>query len=149
MADKKIVGTIGLQVKAGEANPSPPIGPALGQHGLNIMDFCKQFNDRRKSFEKGTLLPVDISVYADRTFSFVVKTPPASFLLKKEAGIEKGSGVPNKDKVGTVTREQLAKIAETKMPDLNAATLDQAIKSIAGTARSMGIKVEEKTGEGQ
>lgn len=141
MADKKPINTISLQVKAGEANPSPPIGPALGQHGLNIMDFCKQFNDRSKTHEKGTVLPVIISVYADRSFTFVVKTPPASFLLKQVAGLKSGSGVA-KTIVATITKEQLAKVAEVKMPDLNAASLDQAMKIIAGTARSMGIAIE-------
>ena len=131
-----------MQVKAGEANPSPPVGPALGQHGVNIMEFCKAFNAKTQELEKGMPIPVVISVYADRSFTFVTKTPPASVLLKKAAGIAKGSGVPNIDKVGTVTVAQLEEIAKTKMPDLNAADLDAAVKSIAGSARSMGLIVE-------
>ncbi|MDP7537713.1 MAG: 50S ribosomal protein L11 [Methylococcales bacterium] len=139
---KKIEAYIKLQVKAGEANPSPPVGPALGQHGVNIMEFCKAFNAKTQELEKGMPIPVIISVYADRSFTFVTKTPPASVLLKKAAGITKGSGVPNVDKVGTVTVAQLEEIAKTKMPDLNAADLDAAVKSIAGSARSMGLIVE-------
>ncbi|HIG07931.1 MAG: 50S ribosomal protein L11 [Methylococcales bacterium] len=139
---KKIEAYIKLQVKAGEANPSPPVGPALGQHGVNIMEFCKAFNAKTQELEKGMPIPVIISVYADRSFTFVTKTPPASVLLKKAAGIAKGSGVPNIDKVGTVTVAQLEEIAKTKMPDLNAADLDAAVKSIAGSARSMGLIVE-------
>lgn len=139
---KKIEAYIKLQVKAGEANPSPPVGPALGQHGVNIMEFCKAFNAKTQELEKGMPIPVVISVYADRSFTFVTKTPPASVLLKKAAGIAKGSGVPNIDKVGTVTVAQLEEIAKTKMPDLNAADLDAAVKSIAGSARSMGLIVE-------
>lgn len=139
---KKIEAYIKLQVKAGEANPSPPVGPALGQHGFNIMEFCKAFNAKTQELEKGMPIPVIISVYADRSFTFVTKTPPASVLLKKAAGIAKGSGVPNIDKVGTVTVAQLEEIAKTKMPDLNAADLDAAVKSIAGSARSMGLIVE-------
>jgi len=139
---KKIEAYIKLQVKAGEANPSPPVGPALGQHGVNIMEFCKAFNAKSQELEKGMPIPVIISVYADRSFTFVTKTPPASVLLKKAAGITKGSGVPNIDKVGTVTVAQLEEIAKTKMPDLNAADLDAAVKSIAGSARSMGLIVE-------
>mgnify|MGYP000615503888 CR=1 FL=1 len=139
---KKIEAYIKLQVKAGEANPSPPVGPALGQHGVNIMEFCKAFNAKTQELEKGMPIPVIISVYADRSFTFVTKTPPASVLLKKAAGITKGSGVPNIDKVGTVTVAQLEEIAKTKMPDLNAADLDAAVKSIAGSARSMGLIVE-------
>jgi large subunit ribosomal protein L11 len=139
---KKIEAYIKLQVKAGEANPSPPVGPALGQHGVNIMEFCKAFNAKTQELEKGMPTPVIISVYADRSFTFVTKTPPASVLLKKAAGIAKGSGVPNIDKVGTVTVAQLEEIAKTKMPDLNAADLDAAVKSIAGSARSMGLIVE-------
>ncbi len=139
---KKIEAYIKLQVKAGEANPSPPVGPALGQHGVNIMEFCKAFNAKTQELEKGMPIPVIISVYADRSFTFVTKTPPASVLLKKAAGIAKGSGVPNIDKVGTVTRAQLEDIAKTKMPDLNAADLDAAVKTIAGSARSMGLNVE-------
>jgi len=139
---KKIEAYIKLQVKAGEANPSPPVGPALGQHGVNIMEFCKAFNAKTQELEKGMPIPVIISVYADRSFTFVTKTPPASVLLKKAAGIEKGSGVPNINKVGTVTRTQLEDIAKTKMPDLNAADLDAAVKTIAGSASSMGLNVE-------
>ena len=139
---KKIEAYIKLQVKAGEANPSPPVGPALGQHGVNIMEFCKAFNAKTQELEKGMPIPVIISVYADRSFTFVTKTPPASVLLKKAAGIAKGSGVPNIDKVGTVTRTQLEDIAKTKMPDLNAADLDAAVKTIAGSASSMGLNVE-------
>jgi len=139
---KKIEAYIKLQVKAGEANPSPPVGPALGQHGVNIMEFCKAFNAKTQELGKGMPIPVIISVYADRSFTFVTKTPPASVLLKKAAGIAKGSGVPNIDKVGTVTVAQLEEIAKTKMPDLNAADLDAAVKSIAGSARSMGLIVE-------
>lgn len=139
---KKIEAYIKLQVKAGEANPSPPVGPALGQHGVNIMEFCKAFNAKTQELEKGMPIPVIISVYADRSFTFVTKTPPASVLLKKAAGIAKGSGVPNIDKVGTVTRAQLEEIAKTKMPDLNAADIDAAVKTIAGSARSMGLNVE-------
>lgn len=139
---KKIEAYIKLQVKAGEANPSPPVGPALGQHGVNIMEFCKAFNAKTQELEKGMPIPVVISVYADRSFTFVTKTPPASVLLKKAAGIAKGSGVPNIDKVGTVTVAQLEEIAKTKMPDLNAADLNAAVKSIAGSARSMGLIVE-------
>jgi len=139
---KKIEAYIKLQVKAGEANPSPPVGPALGQHGVNIMEFCKAFNAKTQELEKGMPIPVIISVYADRSFTFVTKTPPASVLLKKAAGIEKGSGVPNINKVGTVTRAQLEDIAKTKMPDLNAADLDAAVKTIAGSASSMGLNVE-------
>lgn len=139
---KKIDAYIKLQVKAGEANPSPPVGPALGQHGVNIMEFCKAFNAKTQELEKGMPIPVIISVYADRSFTFITKTPPASVLLKKAVGIAKGSGVPNIDKVGTVTRAQLEEIAKTKMPDLNAADLDAAVKSIAGSARSMGLIVE-------
>lgn len=139
---KEVTAYIKLQVKAGEANPSPPVGPALGQHGVNIMEFCKAFNAKTQELEKGMPIPVIISVYADRSFTFVTKTPPASVLLKKAAGIAKGSGVPNIDKVGTVTVAQLEEIAKTKMPDLNAADLDAAVKSIAGSARSMGLIVE-------
>ena len=138
---KKITGYIKLQVPAGQANPSPPIGPALGQQGLNIMEFCKAFNATTKD-KQGLIIPVVITVYADRSFTFITKTPPASVLLKRAAGIEKGSGVPNRDKVGTVTRDQLREIAQTKMEDLNANDVDAAIEMIAGTARSMGLVVE-------
>jgi large subunit ribosomal protein L11 len=139
---KKVMAQIKLQVEAGKANPSPPIGPALGQHGVNIMDFCKAFNAETQDMEQGMPIPVVITVYSDRSFTFIKKTPPASILLKKAAGIAKGSGVPNKDKVGKVTRAQLEEIAEMKMTDLNAADLDAAVRIIAGSARSMGIEVE-------
>ncbi len=139
---KKIQAYIKLQVKAGEANPSPPVGPALGQHGVNIMEFCKAFNAKTQDVEKGLPIPVIITVYVDRSFTFVTKTPPASVLLKKAAGVAKGSGTPNTVKVGTVTRAQLEEIAKTKMEDLNAADLDAAVKIIAGSARSMGLDVE-------
>jgi large subunit ribosomal protein L11 len=138
---KKVAAQIKLQIPAGKANPSPPVGPALGQHGVNIMEFCKAFNAKTQK-EEGMIIPVLITVYADRSFSFVTKTPPASALLLKAAGVEKGSGVPNKERVGAVTRKQLEEIARLKMPDLTAATLDAAIKTIEGTARNMGIKVE-------
>jgi large subunit ribosomal protein L11 len=138
---KKVVGQIKLQVQAGAATPSPPVGPALGQHGVNIMEFCKQFNARTAS-QKGMIIPVVITVYADRSFSFITKTPPASILLLKAAGIEKGSGTPNKIKVGTVTKKQVEEIAKTKMKDLNARDLAAAVRIIEGTARSSGIKVE-------
>jgi large subunit ribosomal protein L11 len=138
---KKIVGMIKLQIPAGQANPSPPVGPALGQHGVNIMEFCKSFNAKTDS-QQGMIIPVVISVYADRSFSFITKTPPAAVLLKKAAKIEKGSGVPNKTKVGTVTQAQVKEIAELKMVDLNANDIDAASLIIAGTARSMGIVVE-------
>ncbi len=139
---KKIEAYIKLQVPAGEANPSPPVGPALGQHGVNIMEFCKAFNAQTQNLEKGMPVPVVITVYNDRSFTFVTKTPPASVLLKKAAGIEKGSSTPNTQKVGKVTRAQLEEIAKTKEPDLTAASLDAAVRTIAGTARSMGIDVE-------
>ena len=142
---KKIIGQIKLQVQAGKANPSPPIGPALGQHGVNIMEFCKAFNARTQAqAADGMIIPVVITVFADRSFSFITKTPPASRLLIKEAKIEKGSGTPNKEKVGQVTMEQVRKIAEIKLPDLNATDIDAAALSIAGTARSMGIEVVDK-----
>jgi large subunit ribosomal protein L11 len=140
---KKIEAYIKLQVPAGEANPSPPVGPALGQRGVNIMEFCKAFNAKTQNMEKGMPIPVVITVYADRSFTFITKTPPASVLLKKIAGIPKGSSVPNKDKVGKVKRSQLEEIANIKMADLNAADMDAAVRIIAGTARSMGIEVEE------
>ncbi len=139
---KKIDAYIKLQVKAGEANPSPPVGPALGQHGVNIMEFCKAFNAKTQEVEKGLPIPVVITVYNDKSFTFVTKTPPASTLLMKAAGIKKGSGTPNTEKVGTVTRAQLEEIANTKMQDLNAADMDAAVKIIAGSARSMGLNVE-------
>lgn len=139
---KKITGYIKLQVKAGEANPSPPIGPALGQRGVNIMEFCKSFNAQTQSVEKGMPLPVVITVYSDRSFTFIMKTPPATFLLKKAVGLKSGSAKPNTVKVGKINREQLAAIATTKMPDLTAADMDAAIRTIAGSARSMGLDVE-------
>ena len=139
---KKIETYIKLQVPAGKANPSPPVGPALGQHGVNIMDFCKAFNAQTQGLEPGLPTPVVISVYSDRSFTFITKTPPAAVLLKKAAGITKGSGVPNTEKVGKVTRAQLEEIAELKMVDLNAADLDAAVRIIAGSARSMGLEVE-------
>ena len=139
---KKIEAYIKLQVPAQEANPSPPVGPALGQHGLNIMDFCKAFNAQTQEMDKGLPVPVIITVYSDRSFTFVKKTTPASVLLRKAAGIPKGSSVPNRDKVGKVNRAQLEEIAKTKEPDLTAADLDAAVRTIAGTARSMGIEVE-------
>ncbi|HAG51453.1 MAG: 50S ribosomal protein L11 [Deltaproteobacteria bacterium GWC2_42_51] len=138
---KKVVTQIKLQVPAGKANPSPPIGPALGQHGVNIMEFCKQFNAKTQK-QEGMIIPVVITVYQDRSFSFITKTPPASILLIKAAGVEKGSGNPNKDKVGKVTKKQVIEIAKLKMPDLTAANLDAAVRTIEGTARSMGIVVE-------
>ena len=140
---KKLKSQIKLQVKAGMANPAPPIGPALGQHGLNIMDFCKAFNDRTSNVEKGLVLPVIISVYTDRSFDFIIKTPPTSVLIKKALGIESASGEPNKTKVGTLTRAQVEEIAQHKMPDLNCESLESAVASVSGTARSMGVNVEE------
>lgn len=139
---KKVNAYIKLQVKAGEANPSPPVGPALGQHGVNIMEFCKTFNARTQELEKGLPIPVVITVYSDRSFTFITKTPPASVLLKKAAGVAKGSKTPNTVKVGTVTRAQLEEIANTKMPDLNAQDLEAAVRTIAGSARAMGLIVE-------
>ena len=139
---KKIVGFIKLQVPAGKANPSPPIGPALGQRGLNIMEFCKAFNAQTQGYEPGLKLPVVITAFADKSFTFILKSPPATVLLKKAAKLDKGSGKPHVDKVGKVTREQLEEIAKTKMKDLNAADLDGAVKIIAGSARSMGLTVE-------
>jgi large subunit ribosomal protein L11 len=139
---KKINAYIKLQVKAGIANPSPPVGPALGQHGVNIMEFCKAFNARTQELEQGMPIPVVITVYSDRSFTFITKTPPASILLKKAAGIQKGSATPHMAKVGKVTREQLEQIATAKMPDLSAADLDAAVRTIAGSARSMGLDVE-------
>lgn len=139
---QKVIGYIKLQIPAGKATPAPPVGPALGQHGVNIMAFTKEFNERTKG-DVGLIIPVVISVYADRSFSFITKTPPAAILIKKAAGIETASGVPNKTKVATLTKEQIRKIAEQKMPDLNAASLEAAMSMIAGTARSMGVKVAE------
>ena len=139
---KKVDALIKLQVPAGGANPSPPVGPALGQHGVNIMEFCKAFNAATQEMEKNLPVPVVITVYNDKSFTYIMKTPPASVLLKKAAGIQKGSGVPHKDKVGKVTRAQLEEIATTKMADLNAYDIDQAVKIIAGSARSMGIETE-------
>ena len=139
---KKVQGYVKLQVPAGQANPSPPIGPALGQQGVNIMEFCKQFNAQTQSLEKGLPIPVVITVYSDRSFTFVMKTPPASVLIRKAIGIEKGSGTPNTAKVGKITRKQLEEIAKTKTPDLTAADLDAAVRTIAGSARSMGVDVE-------
>ena len=140
---KKVDALIKLQVPAGGANPSPPVGPALGQHGVNIMEFCKAFNAATGDMEKGLPVPVVITVYQDKSFTYIMKTPPASILLLKAAGIKKGSGVPHTDKVGKVTRAQLEEIAKTKMADLNAYDIDQAVKIIAGSARSMGIETEE------
>lgn len=139
---QKVVGYIKLQIPAGKATPAPPVGPALGQHGVNIMSFTKEFNERTQK-DIGLIIPVVISVYADRSFSFITKTPPAPVLIKKAIGIEKGSGVPNKTKVGTITKAQLTEIAKAKMSDLNAASLETAIDMIAGTARSMGVTVTE------
>lgn len=137
---KKIIAQIKLQIAGGAANPAPPVGPALGQHGVNIMEFCKAFNARTKE-SQGLIIPAVITVYADRSFTFITKTPPASVLILKEIGVAKGSGVPNKDKVGTISMAQVKKIAQMKMPDLNATTIEAAIKIIAGTARSMGVNV--------
>lgn len=139
---QKVTGYIKLQIAAGKATPAPPVGPALGQHGVNIMAFTKEFNERTKN-DAGLIIPVVITVYADRSFSFVTKTPPAAVLIKKACGIESGSGVPNKNKVAKITKEQIKKIAEQKMPDLNAANVETAMSMIAGTARSMGIVVED------
>jgi large subunit ribosomal protein L11 len=139
---KKVQGYVKLQVPAGSANPSPPIGPALGQQGVNIMEFCKQFNAATQKLEKGLPIPVVITVYADRSFTFIMKTPPASVLIAKAIGIAKGSGTPNTAKVGKISRKQLEEIAKTKQPDLTAADLDAAVRTIAGSARSMGVDVE-------
>ncbi|MCL5037470.1 MAG: 50S ribosomal protein L11 [Chloroflexi bacterium] len=138
---KKIKTKIKLQIQAGQATPAPPVGPALGQHGVNIMDFCRQYNDRT-SKQKGTIIPVEISVYEDRTFSFVTKTPPAAVLLKEHAGIPKGSGEPNRNKVGKIPRKKVEEIAKIKMKDLNANDIEGAMKIVEGTARSMGLEVE-------
>jgi large subunit ribosomal protein L11 len=137
---KKVTGLVKLQVPGGMANPSPPVGPALGQHGVNIMEFCKAFNAKTQA-QKGTITPVVITIYSDRSFSFITKTPPASVLLKKAAGVEKGSGEPNKSKAGKVTMAQVREIAETKLPDLNTDDVEQAMNTVMGTARSMGIDV--------
>jgi large subunit ribosomal protein L11 len=139
---KKVTGMIKLQIPAGQATPAPPVGPALGQHGVNIMQFCKEFNAKTAD-QGGLIIPVVISVYQDRSFSFITKTPPAAVLLKKSAGIPKGSGVPNKEKVATISQEKIKEIAELKMPDLTAGSLEAAMSMIAGTARSMGIVVED------
>lgn len=139
---KKVTGMIKLQLQAGKATPAPPVGPALGQHGVNIMGFCKEFNAKTAN-QAGLIIPVVITVYQDRSFSFILKTPPAAVLIKKELGLESGSGVPNKTKVGKLTQDQIKKIAETKMPDLNAANVESAMRMIAGTARSMGVTIEE------
>ncbi len=139
---KEVVATIKLQIEAGQASPAPPVGPALGQHNVNIMDFVRQFNDKTNKLEAGTVIPVIISVYKDRTFSFIMKSPPASFLLRKAAGIAKGSGAPNKEKVGKVTDKQIEEIARVKMQDLNAYDLEAAKKTIIGTAKNMGLEID-------
>jgi len=139
---KKVTAIVKLQLPAGAANPAPPVGPALGQHGVNIMEFCKNYNERTKE-KSGTIIPVEITIFSDRTFKFILKTPPASELIKKELGVPKGSGDPLHNKIGKLTKEQLRRIAETKMPDLNARDVEMAGRIIAGTARSMGVEVEE------
>ena len=139
---KKVTGMIKVQLPAGKATPAPPVGPALGQHGVNIMGFCKEFNAKTAN-QAGLIIPVVITVYQDRSFSFILKTPPAAVLIKKELGLESGSGVPNRTKVGTLTKDQVRKIAELKMPDLNAATIETAMSMIEGTARSMGVTIAE------
>jgi large subunit ribosomal protein L11 len=139
---KKVVGKVKLQIQAGKANPAPPIGPALGQHGVNIMQFCKEYNAKTQD-KAGTIIPVEITVFEDRSFDFILKTPPASELLKKAAGIEKGSATPNKQKVGTVSKAKITEIAKIKMPDLNATTLEAAERMVAGTARNMGLTVQD------
>ncbi len=139
---KKVTGMIKLQLPAGKATPAPPVGPALGQHGVNIMGFCKEFNAKTAN-QAGLIIPVVITVYQDRSFSFILKTPPAAVLIKKELGLESGSGVPNRTKVGTLTKDQVRKIAELKMPDLNAATIETAMSMIEGTAKSMGVTITE------
>ena len=141
MPPKKVKTLVKLQCPAGQANPAPPVGPALGQHGVNIMEFCKQFNAKTQKMEPGLVIPVVITIYQDRTFSFELKTPPTAVLLKKAAKIEKGSGQPHKDKVGKVTKDQVVEIAKTKMPDLNVRDLEAAVRTVEGTARSMGIEV--------
>ncbi|TET73496.1 MAG: 50S ribosomal protein L11 [Candidatus Aminicenantes bacterium] len=138
---KEVVATIKLQIEAGQASPAPPVGPALGQHNVNIMDFVRQFNEKTNKMEEGTVIPVIISVFKDRSFNFIMKTPPASYLLKRAAGIAKGSGEPNKEKVGKVTEKQIEEIAKVKMPDLNAYSLDAAKKIIEGTAKNMGLEI--------
>ncbi|WP_304171509.1 50S ribosomal protein L11 [Limnochorda pilosa] len=138
---KKVIAMVKIQIPAGKATPAPPVGTALGPHGINIMDFCKAFNAQTAA-QAGMIIPVEITIYADRSFSFITKTPPAAVLLKQAAGLEKGSGVPNREKVGTVTRAQIREIAETKMPDLNANDIEAAMRIIEGTARSMGLVVE-------
>ena len=138
---KKVIGFIKLQIPAGKANPAPPVGPALGQHGVNIMEFCKAFNAKTQE-KMGKIIPVEITVYADRSFTFITKTPPASSLILEASGVDKGSAEPHKEKVGTITSAQIKKIAELKMPDLNASTIDSAMRMIAGTARSMGVVVK-------
>ena len=143
---KKISGYIKLQIQAGQANPSPPVGPALGQHGVNIMEFCKAFNAKTQEMS-GKLIPVEITVYADRSFSFITKTPPTSFLIMDAIKLKKGSGEPNKEKVGEITEKQIKEIAETKMPDLNAANIESAMSMVKGTARSMGVTVEGQSNE--
>jgi large subunit ribosomal protein L11 len=142
MAKKEVVGQVKLLIPSGKANPAPPVGPALGPHGINIMEFCKQFNAQTQSMGD-TILPVVISIYKDRSFTFVIKTPPASELIKKAAGIVKGSGVPNKDKVGSLTTAQVEEIAKTKLPDLNTTTVEGAMQIIRGTARSMGVEIRD------
>jgi len=138
---KEVVGTIKLQIEAGQASPAPPVGPALGQHNVSIMDFVRQFNEKTRQMEEGTVVPVIITVFKDRSFTFILKTPPASYLLKKAAGIAKGSGEPNKEKVGQVTEKQIEEIAKMKMPDLNAYTLESAKKIVEGTAKNMGLEI--------
>ncbi len=142
MASKKVAALIKLQIPAGQATPAPPVGTALGPHGVNIMDFCKQYNAKTQS-QAGTIVPVELTIYQDRSFSFITKTPPAAVLLRKEAGVEKGSPTSNREKVGSVTSEQVRKIAEIKMPDLNTTRIEAAMKVVAGTARSMGIEVKD------
>ena len=139
---KKVTGFVKLHVPGGQANPAPPVGPALGQHGVNIMEFCKQFNSRTQD-KIGFTIPVEITVYADRSFTFITKTPPAAVLIRKAAGLEKGSGTPNKDKVGKLSKKQVRDIAEMKLPDLNTKNIESAMRQVAGTARSMGIEVEK------
>lgn len=137
---KKVIAQVKLQLPAGQATPAPPVGPALGQHGVNLMEFCKQFNARTKD-QPGLIIPAVVTIYSDRSFTFITKTPPASVLLKKAAGLAKGSGVPNKEKVGKITREQVREIAQTKLPDLNTTDIESAMRMIEGTARSMGIEI--------